>query len=122
MSKNFLGGAVINSGPDLPAVVPEGTLFMKSGSASGLYFFGLNPDADPLTLGTQAALQWSVLVDTSGAAPFVLKTGDTMTGNLVMGSGAIRAGQGVPNATNNSTNGYGFGDDGDTGMFSTGET
>lgn len=120
MSKNFLGGAVINSGPDLPAVVPEGTLFMKSGSASGLYFFGLNPDADPLTLGTQAALQWSVLVDTSGASPFVLKTGDTMTGNLVMGSGAVRAGQGVPNATNNSTNGYGFGDDGDTGMFSTG--
>jgi hypothetical protein len=84
MSKNFFGGAIINSGPTLPlaADTPDGALFYKTGSASGLYYFGFNPDSNSGSYGDQSTQAWSVLVDTSGAAAFVSKTGDDMSGNL----------------------------------------
>jgi len=45
----------------------------------------------------------------------VSKTGDTMSGNLI--GTAFRAAMGVPNSTDNSTVGFAFGTDGDTGLF-----
>ena len=119
MSKNYFGGAIINSGPDLPPAgeAPLGALFMKSGSAPGLYFFGYSPDFNPGLWGNQGSQAWQNIVDTTGTA-FVTKTGDTMTGNLA--GTAFRATQGAPNSADASTNGFAFGSDGDTGLFSVG--
>lgn len=120
MSKTSFSGAAINSGPALPNVAdtPNGSLFFKTGASPGLYFFGFNPDANLALFGEQGVEAWNLVVDTSGVSPYVLKTGDTMTG--ILNGTAFRAGQGVPNTGDSSTNGFGFGADGDTGLFSVG--
>lgn len=121
MTKNFFGGATINSGPVLPAAsdTPDGSLFYKTSAPQGLYFFGFNPDANSGTLGDQTTQSWSLLIDASGSNPYVLRAGDTMSGNLV--GTAFRATQGLPSG-DASVVGFAFGADGDTGLFSTGSS
>ena len=120
MAKIFTGGALIPYGDSLPiaGTAADGSLFFRTnaGVNSGLYLFGFINDANSGALGPQVQQNWrQVSFDPSN---FVLKTGDTMTGQLLGTS--IRAAQGVPNAGNSSSNGFSFGTDGDTGLFSTG--
>ena len=44
----------------------------------------------------------------------------TISGSLSLPNGAFRATKQAPNAADNSTNGYGFAQDGDTGLFAVG--
>lgn len=49
-----------------------------------------------------------------------LNVADTISGSAKVTATGFRANQGVPDAADSSTNGYAFGTDGDTGMFSPG--
>lgn len=90
MTKNLYGGATINSGPSLPSAseTPDGSLFYKTTAPNpGLYFFGFTPDANSGLFGNQGTQSWVLITETSGVSPFVLKSGDTMTGTLTSTAG-----------------------------------
>lgn len=100
MSKTLTGGALISYGPLLPSIstTPDGSLFYKTdglvGGPSGLYLLGFVKDSNDLALGPQVSQSWIQAVSPD---LFVVKSGDTMTGELQISG-------------NNTTSTYGAGE------------
>lgn len=88
MIKNLAGGTTISYGSALPDTVSasDGTLFFKTGTDSGLYVYGFVQDADATVPGDQSVQRWS-RVETVGI--YLKTSGDTMRGDLAMGSAAL---------------------------------
>ena len=84
MIKNLSGSALITYGADLPPAASafDGTVFYKTtGTDAGLYLYSFVQDITPGTLGDQLGQIWAPIFR---ATDYVLKTGDTMTGPLVI--------------------------------------
>lgn len=91
MAKNLFGGAIINSGPDLPSAADalDGSLFLKTGVGAGLYFYGFTPDTN-IAIGQQSSRDWTLIAASGGVdlSDYVQKAGDTVTGMLTFTNSA----------------------------------
>ena len=106
MIKNLTGGALINYGPTFPdpSAAYDGALFYKnSGTDQGLYIFSLNQDSNSAIVGDQVAQGWYQ----AASELYVQKTGDTMTGDLVIQSGDSYKGLRLLNTTGQSGGSFG---------------
>lgn len=115
MIKNLTGGALINYGPTFPdpASSYDGALFYKnSGSDQGLFIFSFNPDANLAVFGDQVSQGWYQATSTI----YVVKTGDTMTGDLVIQSSGTYKGLRLLNSTTQSSGSIGVNDGSTAGI------
>lgn len=122
----FISGSSIAYGATLPeaSFASDGTLFYLTSQftssngtsySPGLYIRRFISDISPGTIGDQVGFDW---VAASSSGDFVSKLGDIMSGPLRVNAG-VRSGQGSPVGDAETTVGYSFGDDGDTGTFAT---